>query len=45
MVWSVIQNFRNAIKYRGGVWGVLEHMYVVRIHLRDSDAVSFRLLM
>ena len=30
MVWSVVQQFRTALKYRGGVWGVLEHMYVVR---------------
>lgn len=30
MVWSVIQQFRMAYKYRGGAWGLLEHMYTVR---------------
>lgn len=33
MVWSVIQNFRTALKYRGGMWGLLEHMYTVRVTL------------
>jgi hypothetical protein len=30
MVWSVISNFNKALKYRGGVRGLLEHMYTVR---------------
>ena len=29
MVWSVIQNFRHGLKYRGGWYGLLEHMYTV----------------
>uniref|UniRef100_A0A7S1CZ94 NADH dehydrogenase [ubiquinone] 1 alpha subcomplex subunit 12 n=1 Tax=Cyclophora tenuis TaxID=216820 RepID=A0A7S1CZ94_CYCTE len=27
MVWSVIQNFRQGLKYRGGWRGLIEHMY------------------
>ncbi|KAL7569012.1 hypothetical protein ACA910_021299 [Epithemia clementina (nom. ined.)] len=27
MVYGVIMNFRQALKYRGGWWGLLEHMY------------------
>jgi hypothetical protein len=30
MVWSVVSNFRQALKYRGGWKGLLEHMYSVR---------------
>jgi hypothetical protein len=29
MVVSIIQTFRNALKYRGGWRGLLEHMYAV----------------
>ena len=38
MVWSVIQQFRSAYKWRGSVWGVLEHMYAVRTVLLSSAA-------
>jgi hypothetical protein len=31
MVWSVVQNFRQGLKYRGGWWGLVLHMYTVRI--------------
>jgi hypothetical protein len=30
MVWSVIKNFEKGLKYRGGWWGLIEHMYTVR---------------
>jgi len=30
MVWSVIQNFKQSLKYRGGWRNLLEHMYTVR---------------
>mmetsp|Transcript_25245 Transcript_25245/g.35947 ORF Transcript_25245/g.35947 Transcript_25245/m.35947 type:complete len:245 (+) Transcript_25245:1-735(+) len=27
MVWSVVKNVQQGLKYRGGWWGLLEHMY------------------
>jgi hypothetical protein len=36
MVWSVVSNFRQALKYRGGWKGLLEHMYSVRSNLLAS---------
>lgn len=31
MVYGVIQNFIQGLKYRGGWRGLLEHMYTVRV--------------
>jgi len=32
MVYSLVQNFRYALKYRGGWKGLFEHMYSVRTY-------------
>ena len=34
MVWGVIQNFHQALRYRGGWRNLLEHMYTVRTYIR-----------
>ena len=36
MVYSVIQTFRLALKYRGGWRGLLEHMYTVSEFVVES---------
>ena len=33
MVLSVIKNFQLGLKYRGGWWNLIEHMYTVRTNL------------